>query len=156
CVTFAYIRQKLIAEPFAFRGAAHEARDVDKRQPRWNDFLGARDVRERFEPCVGHRDIADIGLDGAKGIIRRLRRRRLRQCIEEGRFADIGQTDDAAFETHGRSTLLHSTESRIQGRCELRTKSNRLTEISAMWWDNDFTSSHCRLSETVDDEKALY
>ena len=45
------------------------------------------DFREFFEPGVGHRDIAGIGLDGAKGIIRRLRRRRPGQRVEERRFA---------------------------------------------------------------------
>ena len=54
------------------------------------------------EPRIGHGDIADIRLDGAERIIRRLRRRRLRQRVEEGRFADVRQTDDAAFETHDR------------------------------------------------------
>ena len=105
-VAFADIRQKLIAEPFALRGAAHQAGDIDKGQPRRNDLLGARDFGECFKPRVRHRDIADIRLDGAKRIIRRLRRRRLRQRVEKGRFADIGQTDDAAFETHGEIALL--------------------------------------------------
>ena len=53
------------------------------------------------EPRIGHADIADIGLDGAERIIRRLRRRRLRQRVEERRLADIRQADDAAFEAHG-------------------------------------------------------
>ncbi len=82
-VAFADIRQKLIAEPLPFRGAAHQAGDIDKGQPRRNDLLGARDLGECFKPRVRHRDIADIRLDGAKRIIRRLRRRRLRQRIEE-------------------------------------------------------------------------
>ena len=61
---------------------------------------GLRDRRELVEPRIGHRDLADIRLDGAERIIRRLRRRRLRQRVEERRLADIGQSDDAAFETH--------------------------------------------------------
>src|SRR6202040_1190259 len=104
-IAFADISQKLIAEPFALRGAAHEARYIDKRKPGWNDFLGACDFRQSFEPRVWHRDIAGIGFDGAKGIIRGLRRRRLRQRVEERRFADVGQTNDAAFETHGSNSL---------------------------------------------------
>ena len=40
-----------------------------------------------------------------KGIIGRLGRGGLRQSVEQGRFADIGQTDDAAIETHRRSFL---------------------------------------------------
>ena len=58
------------------------------------------ELRQRVEARIGHRHLADIGLDGAEGIIRRLRRRRRGQRVEERRFADIGQADDAAFETH--------------------------------------------------------
>ena len=55
---------------------------------------------ELVEPRIGHRDLADIRLDGAERIIRRLRRRRLGQRVEQRRFADIGQSDDTAFESH--------------------------------------------------------
>ena len=54
------------------------------------------DLREHVEPRIGHRDLADIRLDGAERIVRRLRRRRLRQRVEERRLADIRQADDAA------------------------------------------------------------
>ncbi len=54
---------------------------------------------------VGHADVADVGLDGAEGIVGRLRGRRLRQRVEEGGLADVGQADDAAFEAHGSGLL---------------------------------------------------
>ena len=57
-------------------------------------------VGQLVEPRIGHRDLADIRLDGAERIIRRLRRRRLGQRIEQRRLADIGQSDDTAFESH--------------------------------------------------------
>ena len=53
------------------------------------------------QPRIRHRHLADIRLDGAERIIRRLRRRRFGQRIEERRLADIRQADDAAFEAHG-------------------------------------------------------
>ena len=59
-------------------------------------------LRQLIEPRVGHGDVADIGLDGAEGIIRGLRRRGLRERVEEGRLADVRQADDAAFESHFR------------------------------------------------------
>jgi hypothetical protein len=65
------------------------------------------------EPRIGHRDLADVRLDGAERIVRRLRGRGLRQRVEEGRLADIGQADDAAFEAHvhrlrdGAAGLVH-------------------------------------------------
>ena len=46
---------------------------------------------ELVEPRIGHRDLADIRLDGAERIVRRLRRRRLGQRVEQRRLADIGQ-----------------------------------------------------------------
>ena len=58
-------------------------------------------VGQHVEPRVGHRDVADIRLDRAERIVRRLRGRGLRQRIEERRLADIRQADDAAFEAHG-------------------------------------------------------
>jgi hypothetical protein len=49
---------------------------------------------------IGHGDLADIRLDGAERIIRRLRRCRLGQRVEQRRLADIGQANDTAFESH--------------------------------------------------------
>ena len=100
-VAFADIGEKLVAETFALGGAAHQPGDVDKSQAGRNDFLGAGDFGQHFKARVGHGDVADIGLDGAERIIGRLRRRRLRQGVEQGGFADIRQADNAAFETHG-------------------------------------------------------
>ena len=99
-VAFAYIGEKLIAEPLALRGAAHQPGNVDEREPGRNDRLRSGDFREPPEPRVRHRHIADIGLDGGEGIIGRLRRRGLGQRVEERRLADVRQADDAAFETH--------------------------------------------------------
>ena len=91
--------EELVAEAFALRGAAHQPGNIDEGQPRRDDL---RDLRYRctvVEPRIGHRDLADIRLDGAERIIRRLRRRRLGQRVEQRRFADIGQPDDTAFES---------------------------------------------------------
>ena len=64
------------------------------------------DRRQRVEARVGHRDVADVRLDGAERIVGGLRRRRLRQRVEERRLADVRQADDAAFETHGSRSFL--------------------------------------------------
>ncbi len=93
--------EELVAEPLAFRGAAHQAGDVDEGDAGRNDLLRLAQHREFVQARIGHRDLADIRLDGAERIIRRLRRRRLRERIEERRLADIRQADDAAFESHG-------------------------------------------------------
>ncbi len=99
-VAFADIGEKLIAETFPLRGPAHEAGDIDEGKPRRDDFFGAGDLRQNFEPRIGHGDIADVRLDRAERIIGRLRRRRLRQRVEKSRLADVRQTDNAAFKAH--------------------------------------------------------
>jgi hypothetical protein len=71
-------------------------------------FCAAANLRELVEPGIRHRDVADVRLDRAEGIIRRLRRLRLGQRVEQGGLADIGQPDDTAFETH--ESLRHSSE----------------------------------------------
>src|SRR5262249_19639874 len=81
-------------------GAAHQAGDVDEGQSRRDDLRRFRDFGERVEPRIGDGDLADIRLDSAERIVGRLRRRGLRQRIEQRRLADIGQPDDTAFESH--------------------------------------------------------
>ncbi len=102
-VAFADVGEKLVAEPLALRSAAHQPGDVDEGEARRNDLLRARDARQRLQPRVGHRDVADVRLDGAEGVVGRLRRGGLGQRVEERRLADVGQADDAAFEAHGGS-----------------------------------------------------
>ena len=99
-VDLADVGEELVAQAFALRCAAHEAGDVDEGQPRRDDLRRLADRGELVEPRIGHRDLADIRLDGAERIVRRLRRRRLGQRVEQGRLADIGQADDTAFESH--------------------------------------------------------
>ncbi len=99
-IDLADIGEELVAEPLAFRSAAHETGDIDEGQPRRHDLHRLGELGQRLQPPIGHRDFADIRLDGAERIIRRLRRRGFGQRIEERRLADIRQADDAAFEAH--------------------------------------------------------
>src|ERR1700743_3649511 len=99
-VHFADIGEELVAEAFALGRAAHKARDINKRDARRNDLGRFGDGGQLLDTRIGHGHVADIRLDGAERIIRRLRRRGLRQRVEECRFADVRQADDAAFETH--------------------------------------------------------
>ncbi len=92
--------EELIAKPFALRGAAHEPGDVDESEPGRDGLGGFGDPGERVEARVGHRHLTDIRLDGAEGIVGRRGGRGLGQRVEQGGLADIGQSDDAAFESH--------------------------------------------------------
>jgi hypothetical protein len=77
------IGEKLVAQPLALRGAADQAGDVDEFQTGGDDFHGFADRRQRLHPLIGHRDAADIGLDGAERIIRGLGGDGGRQRVEE-------------------------------------------------------------------------
>jgi hypothetical protein len=66
------------------------------------------DLGQLVEPRVGHRDLAHIGLDRAEGEVRRLRRRRPRQRVEQRGFAHVRQTDDPDLEAHGAFPLRNS------------------------------------------------
>ncbi len=53
-----------------------------------------------FSYGVRHRDLAGVRLDGAEGIVGGLRGSRARKRVEKRRLANVGQPNDAAFETH--------------------------------------------------------
>ncbi len=103
CIDFANIGQKLVAEAFALRRAAHQTGDVHEGQLRRNDLRRLGNSCELIKARVRHRYRADVRLDGAERIVRRLRGRRFSQRVEQGGLADIGQSDDTAFESHNLS-----------------------------------------------------
>src|SRR5947207_3118071 len=99
-IDFADIGEELVAESFALGGAAHQARNIDESEPSRDDLGALAYRRQPVEARIGNPYVTDIGLDGAEGIVRRLGRRRLGEGVEQSRFADIRQADNAAFETH--------------------------------------------------------
>jgi hypothetical protein len=99
-VHLADVRQELVAEALALGGAAHEAGDIDERQARRDGLPRLGNGGQLVEPLVGHAHLADVRLDGAERIIGGLCRCRLRQRVEQGGFADVRQTHDAAFKAH--------------------------------------------------------
>ena len=86
--------EELVAQALAGRGAAHDAGDVDEGDGRGDDLLGVEHLGEHVEARVGHRDDADVGLDRGEGVVRG-QHVVLRQRVEEGGLADVGQADDA-------------------------------------------------------------
>ena len=64
---------------------------------------GLHDLVERLEARVGHDDDADVRLDGAERVVRRLGLGR-RERVEERALADVRQANDADRETHGRGS----------------------------------------------------
>ena len=90
-VCLAYIRQKFVAKPFALACSFDQARYIDYLYRRGYDALRVADFGELVETFVGHGDDSYIRLDGTKSKVCCLCLS-VRQTIEQGRFADVGQS----------------------------------------------------------------
>ena len=113
-VDFADMGEKFITQPFALTRALDQAGDVDKFDHRRNDDVGFHHLLQYLQPSIGHGDHADVGVDGAKGIIGRLRFAGAGDGIKQGGFADVGQTDDSSSQ-HDDSILVVAY-SEVEGR----------------------------------------
>ena len=113
-VDFANVRQELITESFALRGALHEARDVDELDDGRNLFFGLDHLVQPVEPRIGNLDHPHVRLHGAERIVLRGGRFRGCQRVEECRFPDIGKANDS--ETEHQLLSHFSTASIICGR----------------------------------------
>ena len=89
-VGFADVGEKLIAQAFAFRRAAHESGDIDKFDRRGNDLLRLVHFFQNGKPFVRHGDDADIRLDRGKRIIGRERRFLRGQRVKKVDFPTLG------------------------------------------------------------------
>ena len=105
-IDFPNMREKLVAEPFAARGTANQSGDVDEFELGRDDFSRLCEPGANREPLVRHRDPPDIGLDRAEWIIRRIGRGGRGERVEQGRFADIRQSDNAAGKSHGAARFV--------------------------------------------------
>jgi hypothetical protein len=99
-VGLADVGQELVAEPLALGRAGDQPGDVDELHRGGDDLGGLADGGDDIEPRIGQRHDADVGVDGAERIVLG-RDAGLGQRVEEGGLADVGQSDDAAFESHG-------------------------------------------------------
>jgi hypothetical protein len=90
-VGLADVAQERIAAALTLRRALHEPGDVDELHRRLYRPLRLHHFGECIEPFVGHGDHADVGVDGAEGVVGGLGFRG-RQGVEEGGFADVGET----------------------------------------------------------------
>jgi hypothetical protein len=107
-IGFADIGQELVAQAFAFRGAGDQAGDIDELDDRRLDALRLDDRRDLLQARIGHFDNADVGLDGAEGIVLG-GDAGLGQGIEEGGLADVRQADDTALEAHAQIPIIRGS-----------------------------------------------
>ncbi len=103
-VHFADMAEELVAEPFARARAFHQPRDVHELDRGRDDLLRAGQLREHFEPRIGHGHDPEIRVDRAKRVVRRLRFSRAGDGVEERGFPDVRQSDDSSAQ-HKAPTL---------------------------------------------------
>ncbi len=94
-IDFADVGEELVAEAFALACAADEAGDIDDLDDGGDDFWGSAEGGEGLEARVGDGDDAGVGFDGAEGVVSSLGFAGAGEGVEEGAFADVGETDDA-------------------------------------------------------------
>ena len=92
--------QKLVAKSFALGGAPDKPGDVDKFQLCRDHICRFGQLCKRIKTRVGHRNTPCIWLDGTERIVRGIGGGGLRQRVEQGRFANIWQTDNTAVKSH--------------------------------------------------------
>ena len=83
-VHFADVREKFISQTFALARAFDEAGDVHKFNRRRNDDAGFGDALQHIHAFIGHRDDADVRVNGAERIVRGLGLARARDGVEQG------------------------------------------------------------------------
>ena len=98
-VGFADVGEELVAQAFAFGCARDESGDIDKFHRRRQHPLRFNDGRQRVQPRVGHVNDAGVRLNRAERVVLRVNPG-VGQGIEECRFADVRQADDAAVKSH--------------------------------------------------------
>ncbi len=96
-VGFADVGEELVAETFALRGAGDQASNVHEFDDGRLYLLWLDDDRQLGETRVGHLDDANVRLNGAERVVGGVDAR-FGQGVKECGLANVGQTDDAAFQ----------------------------------------------------------
>ncbi|EGJ77201.1 putative GTP-dependent nucleic acid-binding protein EngD [Streptomyces sp. Tu6071] len=102
-VRLADVREELVAQSLALARAAHDAGDVDEVHRRGEDTGRTEQLGELRQPGVRHAHDAHVRLDRREGVVRG-QHVVLREGVEEGGLADIGQADDTDACAHGSLT----------------------------------------------------
>jgi len=95
-VGLADVREELVAEAFALAGAFDDAGDVDELH---GGGVGLDHGDDAVHAVVGYGHDADVGIDGAKRVVRGLGFRS-RKRVEDGGLSDVRQPDNSAVQRH--------------------------------------------------------
>ena len=90
----ANVGQELVTQALALGRALHQPGDVDDLDDGRDHLLGRDVLGDPRHPGIGDRHDPHVGIDGAEGIVRRLRLAR-GQGIEHRALPDVGQPDDS-------------------------------------------------------------
>ena len=93
------VGQELVAQPLALGRAGDQARDVHDLDRGRQDLVRPDKTVDRVQIHIRDGSHRHVGLDGAEGEVPLLGPSR-GQGIEEGTFANIGQTDDSTGDAH--------------------------------------------------------
>ena len=95
-VNLADVGQELVAKALTLACAAHQTGDVHELDHRRRGLLCVIEIGQRLQTLIRYSDHADVRVDGAERIVCAFRAR-LRNCVKQGRLADVWQSDDAEF-----------------------------------------------------------
>ena len=98
-VGFADMRQELVAQTFTLGSTSDQASDIYKFHRGWQDAFWLDDFCQGIQARIRHFDHAHIRFDSTERIVFS-GNARFGEGVEEGRFTDVGQANDAAFEAH--------------------------------------------------------
>ena len=90
------VGKEFVAQTLALGSALYQPGDIHKLNHGGRDLIGVVHFAQLVQTGVRHRDDADVGLDGAEGIVGRAGRA-AGQGVKNGAFADVGQTHDTEF-----------------------------------------------------------
>ena len=91
--------EELVPQALPLRGAPHQAHDVDEGDRGRHDGCSVVELRQLGQPGVGHGDHTHVGVDRRERVVGR-EHLVVGKGVEEGRLADIGQSDDPDREAH--------------------------------------------------------
>ena len=90
------VRKEFVAKTLSLGGTLYKPRDVHKFDDGGGVFFGVVHLCQKVQTAVGNGDHAHIGLDGAEGIVCRLRTC-VGQCVKESTFSYVGKSYDTKF-----------------------------------------------------------
>ena len=98
-VGFTNVGEEFVAQAFALGCALDDAGDVDERHGCGQQPFGTKDVCKHLQSGVGQVYDTDVGFNCGERVVR-CKNVVARQRVEQGRLADIRESDDSNSKSH--------------------------------------------------------